>query len=382
MKKENIIGILIYLLVFAVAIIYGFTVLQTHYAQSGIKTVFLYAVYIIVSVLIGVIAGGLLNELGHLLGAKTGGYRIMSWCLFYFTIYLNKDGKYKVKFANFDGLTGETKIVPNNEKKEKPNPYPYLLYGTVFNAAWIAACIFLFFTFKNNRGFESDIGYAFLTCGVIALLMLVYNMIPTKLDSTTDGYRLSQIKGDVVGFNDRLAAENAGDILVVNVKKEEETSKKPAKFIPESALNEVCALLAEKRYNEVFALLKEIDEHQKECSGRVMLEAKSQHIFATIMSKDKKEIDEYYENEVPFSMRRELSNEMRMHIIRTYILTAGLLDGSQSEVMLALKKVVKAYKNVPANRRHNELTLFNEALDKLIEAHPKWEELPNYKLFE
>ena len=77
MKKENIIGILIYLLVFAVAIIYGFTVLQTHYAHSGIKTVFLYAVYIIVSVLIGVFASGLLNELGHLLGAKTGGYRIL-----------------------------------------------------------------------------------------------------------------------------------------------------------------------------------------------------------------------------------------------------------------------------------------------------------------
>ena len=156
MKKENIIGILIYLLVFAVAIIYGFTVLQTHYAHSGIKTVFLYAVYIIVSVLIGVFASGLLNELGHLLGAKTGGYRIMSWCLFYFTIYLNKDGKHKAKFANFDGLTGETKIVPNYEKKENPNPYPYLLYGTVFNVAWIAACIFLFFTFKDNKGFDSD----------------------------------------------------------------------------------------------------------------------------------------------------------------------------------------------------------------------------------
>ncbi len=382
MKKENIIGILIYLLVFAVAIIYGFTVLQTHYAHSGIKTVFLYAVYIIVSVLIGVFASGLLNELGHLLGAKTGGYRIMSWCLFYFTIYLNKDGKHKAKFANFDGLTGETKIVPNYEKKENPNPYPYLLYGTVFNVAWIAACIFLFFTFKDNKGFDSDIGYAFLTCAVIASLVLVYNIIPTKLDSTTDGYRLSQIKGDVVGFNDRLAAENAGEILTVNVKKEEETSKKPAKFIPESALNEVCALLAEKKYDEAFSLLNEIDEHQKECSSRVMFETKSQHIFAYIMSKDKKEIDEYYENEVSFSMRRDLANESTMPVIRTYILTAGLLDGSQSEVMLALKKVVRAYKNVPANRRHNELVLFNEALDKVIEAHPKWEELPNYKLYE
>ena len=68
--------------------------------------------------------------------------------------------------------------------------------------------------------------------------------------------------------------------------------------------------------------------------------------------------------------------------MRVYLLTAGLLDGSQSEVLLTLKRVLKAYKALPANRRHNELVLFNEALDKVIEAHPKWEELPNYKLYE
>ena len=73
MKKENIIGILIYLLVFAVAVIYGFTVLQTHFVNSGFKEVWQYALYIIVSVLAGVFAAGVLSELGHLLGAKTGG---------------------------------------------------------------------------------------------------------------------------------------------------------------------------------------------------------------------------------------------------------------------------------------------------------------------
>ena len=47
MKKENIIGIVIYLVVFAIAIVYGFTVLQTHYSHSSIESVGLYAVYII-----------------------------------------------------------------------------------------------------------------------------------------------------------------------------------------------------------------------------------------------------------------------------------------------------------------------------------------------
>lgn len=383
MKKENIIGILIYLLVFAVAVIYGFTVLQTHFANSGFKEVWQYALYIIVSVLAGVFAAGVLSELGHLLGAKTGGYKIVSWCLLYFTVYLDKNGKRKVKFANFDGLTGETKIIPNYEKKETPNPYPYLLYGEIFNLAWIVACIFLFITYQKNKGFESDMGYFFLTCSIIAALILMYNVVPTKLDSVTDGYRLSQIKKDVPGFNDKLAAEYGGDLPeTIMVKKEEETSKKPAKFIPEVALNQVCSLLVEKNYDEAFKLLDEINEHEKECTNKVLFEAKSQHIFATIMSKSDSDAYDYYEKEVPFALRRELSNETSLPIIRTYLLTAGLLDGSQSEVMLSLNKVLKAYKNVPANRRHNELVLFNETLDKLIEAHPKWEDLPNYKLYE
>jgi hypothetical protein len=382
MKKENIIVILIYLLVFAVAIIYGFTVLQTHFAHSSFKEVWQYAIYIIVSVFSGVFVAGVLSEFGHLLGAKTGGYIIASWCLFYFTFYLNKDGKRKFKFASFDGLTGETKIIPNYKKKERPNPYPFLLYGTVFNAAWIVACLFLFFTYNANNGIESDLAYFFLTCGIIALLVVVYNIIPLKLDSLTDGFRLSQIKGDIAGFNERLAAENAGLSTSIASSNEKIEANKPAKFIPEVALVNVYHLLAEEKYDEVFDTLKEINEHEAECSSKTVLDAKAQYIYAFIMSKEDTEVTEFYEKEVSFSFRRDLANNNSMPVIRTYILTAGLLDGSQSEVMLALGKVIKAYKSVPTNIRHDEAILFNRALDKIIEAHPKWEEVKNYRIYE
>jgi len=383
MKKESIVSILIYLLVFGVAIIYGFTVLQTHFSNSGFKEVWMYALYIITSVLAGVVATGVLTELGHLLGAKTGGYRVISFCLFYFTFYLNKDGKRRFKFGGYDGLTGETKIIPNYEKKEKPNPYPYLLNGLVFNVAWIVVCLFLFFTYKNVKGFDSDVAYFFLTCGIISALASIYNIIPAKFDSMTDGYRLSQIKGDVVSFNERLAAEHGGALVSLkNPQSSEETAKKPAKFIPEVALNEVYDLLVKKEYDAVFAKLGEINSHEAECTNKLLLEAKSQYIYAYVISKSKEEVLDYYEKEVSFSLRRDFSNESSMPIIRTYILLAGLLDGSKSEVMLSLKKVVKAYKNVPNARKHQELTLFNETLEKIVEAHPKWEEINNYKLYE
>ncbi len=378
MKKENIIGIIVYLLVFAVAIIYGFTVLQTHFQYSAIREVWVYAFYIIGSVFAGVAATGVLQEFGHFLGAKTGGYRIVSFCLFYFTIYLSKN-KYKFKFGSYDGLTGETKIVPNYQKKEKPNPYPFLLYGTIFNLAWVVICFFIFFTYFNKTNIESDIAYFFLTMGIIAVLAVAYNIIPAKLDSVTDGYRLSIIKKDVESFNNLLSANYGGDVIIKETKEED---NKPKKFIPEVALSEVAPLLEEEKYDEAFEKLNKVLEEKDNLSNRGLIEAKAQYLYASVFSKEEKEVKEYYENEMSFQLKKDIANEYTLPVIRSYILAAGLFDGSQSEVMLSLSKVVKAYKSVPSNRKHTELVLFNRALDKIIAVHPKWEEIGNYRLYE
>ena len=383
MKKENIIGILLYILVFAVALIYGFTVLQAHFSRSSFadmtNPVLMYAVYILVSVVGGVFVTGVLQEFGHFLGAKTGGYKILSICLFYFTFYRNKEGKIRFKFASFDGLTGETKITPNYEKREKPNPYPFLLYGTIFNVAWIIACLVMFFRDYKVKGINGDISYFFLTMGIIAALATIFNILPIKVDSETDGYNLSKIKGDVAAFNQYLEFESGGETSnKANVVKKEQ----PAKFVPEIALSDVSALLEKDEYEKAFELIAKIKEHEDELNKKYQLELKAQYIYTYIFSKSETEVVEFYEKEVSYELRKDLANDNQMTSIRTYILTAGILDGSKSEVMLSLSKVLKAYKAVPNNRKHSELILFNKALDKVIEYRPKWEELPNYKLYE
>ena len=55
------------------------------------------------------------------------------------------------------------------------------------------------------------------------------------------------------------------------------------------------------------------------------------------------------------------------------------MDNSKSECTLVLNKVYKAYKHTPKNRKEAELQLFNQALDLVVEAHPKWE-VDKYKL--
>ena len=88
-----------------------------------------------------------------------------------------------------------------------------------------------------------------------------------------------------------------------------------------------------------------------------------------------------YDKEVPVSERREISNDVSMASIRAYLLMSGLLDKSRSECIIALNNVYSAFKHTPKNRQHTELVLFNEALQKVVDAHPDWE-LEGYKLQE
>ena len=379
MKKENLFGILMYLLVFAIAIIYGFTILQSHFNDSSFNEVWKYALYILVSVFSGVIVVAILQEFGHILGARVGGYKITSVNVLYFNFYINEEGKHKFRFKAFDGLTGETKISPNYEKKERPNPYPFLIYGTIFNLAFVVVAVFLFFNYYKIKGIYSDMAYYFLTMGIITVMSVIYNIIPVKLDSLTDGYRLTRIKKDVDAFNALLENENGG---VSSSENNEESIKKPAKFIPEVAITELTNLIVNKEYDKFFEVYKKIKENGEHLSDKDVLELSAQYVYVSLLTKDPIDVAKFYDEEVSFHLRREFSNSNNFPVIRSYIYIAGLMDGSLSEVLLSCKKIAKAYRSVANNRKHDEVSLYNETLDLVLKAHPKWEEINNYKIVE
>ena len=132
MKKEDITGLIVYLIIIALAVIFGFTVLQTHSSESTLDGIW-YALYIVGAVLAGVLFNATLFELGHIIGAKVGKYLILSVNILGFTFYREQD-KFKFRFSSFDGLTGETKIVPKKGFEDKANPYPFLFFGSLFFA--------------------------------------------------------------------------------------------------------------------------------------------------------------------------------------------------------------------------------------------------------
>ena len=150
-------------------------------------------------------------------------------------------------------------------------------------------------------------------------------------------------------------------------------------FTADLNLNHVYALLDKKSYKEAEEILDKIITAKANISAKVYIRAVAQKVYINLITKSIEESREYYDKEVPVAERREISNDVSMASIRAYLLMSGLLDKSRSECIIALNNVYRAFKHTPKNRQKTEVALFNEALDKVVAAHPDWE-LEGYKL--
>ena len=377
MKKEDVIGLIIYLIIIALAVVFGLTVLQTHQVDSAFQGG-LYYLFVFLSVIIGVLFNSILFELAHIAGAKVGKYEILSVTIIYFSFYKD-NGKFRFRFSSFDGLTGETKIVPKKGYEDKANPTPYLIFGSLFFVVEAIIVMVIFTLFKDKGGALGDLAYGFLTVGAIGLVILFYNIIPLKIDSMTDGYRLTMVSNpkNKAAFNELLRVEY--EIQQGNTDVEIKLFDEITNFTADLNLNKVYALLDKKEYKEAEEILDKIIAAKENIDAKVFIRARAQKIYINLITKDLEEAKEYYEKEVPVSERREISNDVSMASIRAYLLMSGLLDKSRSECIIALNNVYRAFKKTPKNRQATEVTLFNEALDRVIEAHADWE-LEGYKL--
>ena len=369
MKKEDITGLLMYLIILAVALVFGLTVLQPHFANSTFKSGFLYALFIAGAIAIGVISAALLFETGHVLGAIAGKYRILSVCLLRL-MFLKEDGKLKFKLGQFDGLTGETKVLP---KSEKSNPRPFLLLGTLFNSLWLVGCIVVFYFNKDLSKANGDMAYFFLSIGVVVGICVVYNIVPFKLDSINDGYRLAMISNsrNKEAFNELLRVEY--EVSQGNTNVEIKTFTELTNFTAELNMNKVYVLLDNKKYQEADEMLDIVLNSKDNVSYRVYLRAISMKVFVHVVSSSLDDAKKYIEDNITLQLRREISDDHSLVSIRAYLLITGLVDNSKSECLLALNNVYHAYKSTPKNRRLAELTYFNQAIDIVHELHPKWE---------
>ena len=375
MKKEDIADIFAYLVIFAGSLVYLLTILLPHFKVSTFPNGFIYALFILGATITGVVINAILYELGHMLGAKLGGYAILSVNILHFCFYFNEENKLKFKFANFDGFLGETKILP---KKEDANPNHYLLLGTLLSLIVTAGFVALY-VFLQDKGGEMPLFY--LTIGVVGIACLFYNILPFKLGTLNDGYRLSTVSNprNREAFNELLRVEY--EIARGSENVEIKTFTELTNYTAELNMNKVYMLLEQKEYLKAMELIDIVLKNEEQVSDRVYLRAVANKIYLTILTEDKDKAEEYIEKNVDIALRKQMSDDVSMATLRAYILVSGLFDNSKSECTLMLEKLNKAYKKVPKNHRKVELELFNDSLKMINELHPKWEIL-NYELID
>ena len=372
MKKQDIAGIIVYVIILAFAAVFGLTIIRNYSTKANMET-WQFVFYVAGAIVAGLVFNSILYELAHMFGAKVGGYNITSVDILGFNFY-KEDKKTKFRFSSFDGFTGETKIVPKQKRKKQSNPVPYLIMGTLFYAIEVVGVVLAFsiLTREGSSTMMNNIAYFLIIVMAIGGIIVFYNIIPLQLDSLTDGYRLRLVSGkkNIIAFNKMLLGET------VNENEEEiEEEHHETSFSQDLKLNQVLVCLNEEKYTEAEDLIDSIlagGNADKKISHKTLFEAKAQKVFLVFINKDFETACAYCEKELSLHEKKELSDETGLPFLRAYILISGLLDKSRSECMRSLDKTYKSYKRTPESRRLLESKLFNKALNLVIEKHPEW----------
>lgn len=380
MKKQEIIGMLYWLIAFGGYVAYFFLVIQPFYGDgySGFSADgwFAYFFLFILTIVIGVILTGIFIELFHMLGAKIGGYKITSVNIFGFNFYKD-DGKIRFHFAKFDGLTGETKIVPIQGRKKEPNPNWYFFSYSIFFVIEFAALYFLFFLLKDHEQVVlRNIAHACLTIGLTSMVIWLYNLLPIQMDNKTDGYRFSLSKGKEKRkeFNKLLIIENGGSVVQEQVGEETaEVDNQPKG----DSIDSIYAHLSLNQNKEALEMIERLMDDKKYIKSRDMF--KCLRFYLLVIDKPLDEGKAIYDEEFSLDDRRNISQDNGLPEIEAYVLMSGLFDKSRSECDRTLQKVVKAYKHVASNKKEIEKKLVNNAIDKVLGFHPNWD-LEKYKI--
>lgn len=365
------------MLILGFAAVFGLVVVREYQPKSGMN-IGQFILFVAGAVIVGVIFNSIMFEVAHIIGGKAGRYIITSVNVLGFNFYKEND-KRKFRFCSYDGLTGETKIIPNKKKKKPSNPVPYLIFGSVFYLIEVAIVVVLFAVLNRSgaSNTSTNIAYFILTIMAVGGMILFYNIVPLQLDSLTDGYRLRLVSGkkNKEAFNSMLLGETSTE-------QEHNEEHVDSSFSSDIKLNQVYVKLNEGDYVGAEQLVDSIlseSQNDKKVSQRTIEEAKTQKVFLVFMNKNEEEAKEYCDANLSLHDKKRLSEEDSLSSLRSYVLISSHIDRSKFECLRALSKVYKAYKRTSEGRRELESKLFNITVDKVNEKHPDWNVL-DYKI--
>ena len=347
MKKNDVMGYIVYALMLGGAVGVGFGVIRPILNDTSVaKELPMPGILLILlSVLVGAVLSAVVLELGHVLGAKIGGYKITSWNCLGLCWKRGKDNKFKFGFGGFDGLTGETKVVPNDV--EKSNPRPMIFMPLVLFLIEVVLCVVLMVLGQND-------------------------IFPAALDSKNDGayILIFNNKTNVQAFNQILMAEDKmahGEDIG-----ETQVYESVTDFTVK--LNDVALYkaLQDKNYDEALRINEFTIKCKNSVNSKVYLNAVAQKMALHLYLNPFEEAKEEYIG-LKLEEKKFIANLSTGPAVRAYILISGLVEESEGETKLAMDKAESAIKTSGEDKRAAEEYLMKEALKKIVAKHKDWD---------
>lgn len=373
MKKEDVASFIVYIVMFGMALLVGLLVIQPLF-QTGNPFVGpqgLSYLWVFLIILGALLFNVIFLEIFHILGGKAGKYNVVSVNVLGFCFY-KVEGKWKFGFKTFDGLTGETVLSPKNEKS---SPKAYVWFPLLGYLIELVGGILLYSIGSAKNASEglkliAIISIIFVT---VASMITLYNFVPLRLDSMTDGYRLTLIAkpANVEAYNELMRIQNLQreGKTIDSIKTFDEITE----FTASINLISVYENLGKKDFESAEKMIDKIIENPDKVSTSTYNRLIAQKLYIKIVTLPLEEASKFYEDNVGDDIRRFISNDLSMASIRAYILIAGLLDESQGEVQYAISRKNKAMKRELASRVKVEDILYNDAIAKVKEAHSDWD---------
>ena len=375
MKRNEGMGWLVYLLMLAGAAGVGLGILRPELSAHGTGVSMNSILVVILALIAGIILTAVLLELGHLIGAKIGRYRIDKFSVLGFQWKRKKESK-KFRFSfsfSYDGITGETMMAPKDI--EKSNPRHAIYFPLLFLLLEAAVCVTLMVLGVSLRKENSawQLAYIFgLVILTIALMIHLYNIFPAALDAKNDGYLITILNNqtNVIAYNALLLAD------------EKAMFGEPAPELPvysevtnfTNALNQVSIYhaLEEKDIEKALTINEYTIKAQNHVSKNVYQNAMAQKLSLKLLYGDFQEAKELYIN-LPLETKKFIANLSTAAAVRAYVLVSGLVEESENETKTALARCDKAIKSLPESVRATEEKLIIESVKRVQEKHPEWD---------
>jgi hypothetical protein len=363
MRKEDLLSLFVYGIMIVIAIYIGLMVIKPAFTNIEVSNEYVFA---IASILAGFLINVILAEIGHVIGALIGGYSIISVNLLGLCLYKNQ-GEWEMGIRPYEGLTGETKIIPH---RKNAKPLLNLWSGLILYVIEFAIGITMFILLPQ----DSWLRYSAVIVISVGGMLMFYNVMPFKLDTMTDGYRLALItKGvNVEAYNElmRIDMETHEGKIPTNIKTFTEITSLTAQV----NLYRVYELLGQRLFAEAEIILDNILAQPGKLNdtthGRVM----SQKLYVMILTKSHEEAEKFYKEKLDSKQKHFLASDLSMESLRAYLLVSGTIEESFSECVYVIERKERALKrSVEPGRKDIEIGLFNDALRVVKEKHPDWE---------